>query len=162
MGLFETLDRILCGEEVLNKWAKEREDFKNGKFLTLDEQIKQQKEKQELNFIKEFYKLGNGNLYSIEELPEIFKRAIIVECGSLEKEKLKNHVGYAGYSNNPSEKYVRGRIPLFSEDFDWGVFVGNKGMKQYGFYYVENDKGEFRLKTYQERRTQSMRVEGYD
>ena len=128
------LDELLFGKEVLDRWDREREGQKDERFLTPGEK----KVIEENNFRNEFYKLGNGRLFRIEELPEIFKKRIIQKCGSLEKEKLKEYA-----KDNE-------RIALFSR-YARMTFLGGHEFEYGGFLYVENNKGDWALKSYLER-----------
>ena len=73
------LDELFFGKKVLDKWDRERGGQKDERFLTQGEK----RIIEEDNFMNEFYKLGNGQMFRIEELPEIFKEKIIQKCGSL-------------------------------------------------------------------------------
>jgi len=132
------LDEFIFGKEALDKWDRERGGQKNERWLTQEEKKTIEKTIEENNFRNEFYKLGNGQIFRIEELPEIFKKRIIQKCGSLEKEKLKEYA-----KDNE-------RIALFSR-YARMTFLGGHEFEYGGFLYVENNKGDWALKSYLER-----------
>jgi len=131
------LDELLFGKEVLDRWDREREGQKDERFLTPGEK----KVIEENNFRNEFYKLGNGRLFRIEELPEIIKEKIIQTCSSLEKETLRD--------------YPPQNINLFSGYFD-GDFFCQGGVEHGGFLYVEDNKGNWALKSYLKRKKRTV------
>ncbi|MBI2004261.1 hypothetical protein HYS72_02235 [Candidatus Pacearchaeota archaeon] len=132
------LEELIFGKERLDRWDRERNGNQNLGYIT-----QEQKRATDKNFfVNEFYKLGNGCTYLVEELPEFFKEVIIKKCGSLEKETLKNFCNcQIDYTNENKDN--RGTIQLFSIDGFW-----KNNYTFGGFLYVEDNEGRWKLKTY--------------
>ena len=136
------LDEWIFGEETLNRWDAERKI--KSEFLTpyereemnkrkrKEQAEEDDKRKEDESFYKwsqQLIKYGCGYLFKLDEIPEVFKAEITKQCGGLEKDKL-------------AEKET---IELYVDKYAFGSKVH---LREGGFEYVENEKGEPALRVY--------------
>ena len=137
------LDELFFGKETLDRWDREREG-RSSEFLTPYERNCREREKREKqtekeekikveeNFSKwnqELRKYSHGHIFKLDEIPEVFKVEVIKQAGGLEKEKLAEN----------------GTIKLYLDKYAFGSKVH---LREGGFNYVENKKGEPALRVY--------------